>query len=286
MQPLVREAVADRLEALAVLDKPAEPLQDLVNKLIPNESELKDLLSGTWLGHPLHPLLTDVVVGCWMSASILDLIGGRAGQNAADRLIGLGILAAAPTAASGLADWSDLDGGTRRVGLVHAAGNVTALVLHAMSWVARKRGRRIRGIGLSTLGVGAALGSAWLGGHLAFGKGVGVNQTAFERWPRRWTPVVALDDVSDGKLIQASAGEAKVVVFRQGAEVHALLDRCSHRGCSLSRGRLREGAVVCACHGSTFRPDGTVAKGPATAPQPSFDTRVEAGQVEIRARTP
>jgi nitrite reductase/ring-hydroxylating ferredoxin subunit/uncharacterized membrane protein len=286
MQPLVREDVAERLEAFAGLDKPAEPLQDLVNKLVPNESELKDLLSGTWLGHPLHPLLTDAVIGCWMSAWILDLVGGSAGRKAADRLIALGILAAVPTAASGLADWADLAGGTRRVGTVHAAGNATALTLHAMSWVARKRGRRVRGVGLSMLGAGAALGSAWLGGHLSFGKGVGVNQTAFERWPRRWTPMVAVDDLSDGKLMQASAGETKVLVVRDQGQVHAMLDRCSHRGCSLARGQLRDGMVVCPCHGSTYRLDGTVAKGPATAPQPSFEVRVEGGQVEIRAQTP
>ncbi|HJP65596.1 MAG TPA: Rieske 2Fe-2S domain-containing protein [Actinomycetota bacterium] len=287
MQPVMRQTVLDAIERLDVLDTPAEPLQGLVNQLVPNESELKDLLSGTWLGHPLHPVLTDVVLGCWISAGILDVLGGKAGRTSADRLIALGILAAVPTAAAGLADWADLDGGTRRVGSVHAVGNVAALALYSASWVARKRGHRARGMGLSMLAAGAALGSGWLGGHLSFGKGVGVNQTAFERWPRRWTAVAVMEDLEDGKAIQATAGDTKVVVVRQDGSVHALLDRCSHRGCALSRGQVRGDALVCPCHGSTFRlEDGAVVKGPATAPQPAFDVRVQEGNVEIRAPQP
>src|SRR5581483_1616112 len=171
MRPLPRDTIADRLERLDALDAVAEPLQDGARRLVPQGSAAKDLLSGTWLGHPLHPLLTDVVVGTWASAALLDLAGGEGAEQAAEDLIGVGILAALPTALSGLSDWADVRGGPRRVGLVHALGNTTALVLHVASWRARRRGRHQEGLGLSAAGMLVAGCSAWLGGHLSFGRG-------------------------------------------------------------------------------------------------------------------
>src|SRR5579862_283864 len=144
--------IAERLERLEQLDAVAEPAQGAVRAVVPGESEFKDLLSGTWLGHPLHPPLTDVVVGAWTSALILDLVGGEGGEQAADRLVAAGVIAAVPTAAAGLSDWAELGGGSRRVGFVHALGNTTALLLHVLSWKARRRGRRTRGVALSVLG--------------------------------------------------------------------------------------------------------------------------------------
>jgi uncharacterized membrane protein len=178
MKPIARETIAERIEQLDVLDTVSEPLQNAVRSAVPQESELKDLLSGTWLGHPLHPPLTDAVIGAWTSALLLDLAGGERTEEAADRLVAAGILAALPTAAAGLSDWAELHGGSRRVGSVHAIGYTTALVLHALSWAARRRSDRGRGVALSALGYAIARFSAWLGGHLSFGKGVGVNQAA------------------------------------------------------------------------------------------------------------
>src|ERR671933_1232636 len=146
MEPVLRATVARQIEQLELLDPVSEPLQKAVRTLVPQESQLKDLLSGTWLGHPLHPPLTDVVVGAWTSALLLDLFGGTGAKAAADRLVGAGVLAAVPTAAAGLSDWAELRGGSRRVGSVHAIGNTTALVLHALSLAARRRGSRARGL--------------------------------------------------------------------------------------------------------------------------------------------
>ena len=120
----------------------AEPLQKAARAIVPQGSQLKDFLSGTWLGHPLHPPLTDVVVGAWTSALLLDLLGGRRSEEAADRLVAAGVLAAVPTAASGLSDWAELRGGSRRVGTVHALGNAAGLALHMLSLRARRRGNR------------------------------------------------------------------------------------------------------------------------------------------------
>jgi nitrite reductase/ring-hydroxylating ferredoxin subunit/uncharacterized membrane protein len=281
----LRETLAERLERFRLLDPPAELLQKAVRAALPNGSAAKDVLSGTWFGHPVHPPLTDVVVGSWTSAWLIDAFGGKRVAPAADALIGVGILAALPTAASGLSDWAELREGTRRVGLVHALGNTTALTLHVLSWRARRQGRRPAGRGLSLLGLTVVGGSAWLGGHLSFGRGVGVNQTAFEDFPTAWTALTDESQLEAGKPIRRSAGGYGVMLVRHNGKIHALADRCSHRGCSLAEGTVAGGRITCACHDSTFElSDGGLVKGPATAPQPSLEVRVRDGKVEVRAR--
>jgi nitrite reductase/ring-hydroxylating ferredoxin subunit/uncharacterized membrane protein len=281
MEPVVREEITGRIERFAALDALAAPLQGVIGKLIPQDSALKEALSGTWLGHPLHPLLTDVVVGSWTSALVLDTAGAGEG---ADLLVALGVAAAVPTALSGLSDWAELPEDTRRVGALHALGNTTALILHTLSLVERRRGARQRGRALSATGMAVALASAWLGGHLSFGRGVGVNQTVFESLPADWTHVAEERQLEEGGLTGASADGTAVLLARQGGRIWALLDRCSHRGCALHEGTLGEATVICPCHGSTFRlEDGSVVRGPATAPQPRLAVRVREGRVEVRA---
>lgn len=130
---------------------------------------LYDALRGVkWLGHSLHPTLTDFPLGAWMSASLLDLIGPEGSEDAARRLVGLGVLGALPTAVAGLADWGALiEQADRRTGIVHAGGNAAALAAYTCSWVARRRGKRKLGVTLGLVGVGLAAGAGYLGGHLA-----------------------------------------------------------------------------------------------------------------------
>jgi nitrite reductase/ring-hydroxylating ferredoxin subunit len=182
-----------------------------------------------------------------------------------------------------LADWADVRGGSRRVGAVHALGNTSALVLHTLSWLARRDGERQRARLLSGAGFTAASFSAWLGGHLSFGRGIGVNQTAFDSVPEEWTAVLDADRLADGKLVGTQAGTTPILLVRRGDQVHALDDRCSHRGCDLHEGELAGDTITCPCHGSTFRFDGSIVKGPATAPQPRYDARLKDGKVEVRS---
>ena len=282
MRPVLRDVVEQTVERMEFLDPIGESLQGVVKGLVPNDSQLKDLLSGTWLGHPLHPLLTDVVIGTWTSASMLDVLGGESAEHAADRLIGLGCLAAVPTAAAGLSDWADLWGPQRRIGGVHAAGNVTALGLFSLSWVARKAGRRGAGRLLSLLGMGVSMGSAWLGGHLSFGKGVGVNQTAFEEWPTDWKTAAKETDLEQNTPLRRRVDGVDIFLVKRGRRIHAMLNRCTHRGCGLDGGEFDGHAVTCPCHGSTFALDGSIVKGPATAPQVVFEVRTRDGKVEVR----
>ncbi len=139
---------------------------------------VKDALSGAWLGHPLHPILTDIPIGVWTSSVLLDWTGGKDSQSASDRLILIGLLAAGATAASGWSDWADSEqehAQVRRSGLVHAAANATAVALMLGSYSARKRGARGRGKLLSLVGSGALGAGGWLGGHLTYTLGAGVK---------------------------------------------------------------------------------------------------------------
>src|SRR6187549_1971906 len=112
-------AVVARVEQETRLDEPSRTARRVVQRVVP-DGPLKDLLSGTWLGHPLHPMLTDLPIGFWTSAWMLDIVGGERDRDAARRLIGAGVLCALPAALSGAADWSDTEGASRRVGVVHA----------------------------------------------------------------------------------------------------------------------------------------------------------------------
>ncbi len=126
------------------------------------------ILRGEWLGHPLHPLLTDLPIGCWTSAMLLDLFAGRRSRPAATLLVGAGVLSTLPTIAAGLADYAGLEGRSRRVGAAHAAGNAVATAMYALSWRSRRRRHHLRGVAWGLAGGTAASVAGYLGGHLAF----------------------------------------------------------------------------------------------------------------------
>jgi nitrite reductase/ring-hydroxylating ferredoxin subunit/uncharacterized membrane protein len=278
----------DRLEDVALLDPVANLVAKAVGSVLPDDGPVRDALHGTWLGHPAHPMLTDLPIGFWTSGFVLDLFGRRA-RPAADAMIGLGVLSAVPTIASGWADWLSLGEfrKERRVGLVHAVSNGVATGLFAASYVARKRGRRGKGIWLTWLGSTAATVGGYLGGHLAFRQRVGTDRAAGESLPREWTIVIPESELVTGKLTGATVGGTDIVLLREGDRISALVATCSHMGGPLAEGRIerrgRTTCVVCPWHDSTFAfDDGRPVTGPASAPQPVLDVRVRAGQVEVR----
>lgn len=275
--------VADRVAQLAALDDPAKAAGRKVRGAL-RPGALRDALAGTWLGHAVHPALTDAVIGTWLSATLLDLTGGDA--RAARRLVGAGVLAALPTAATGTVDWADtevVDDDVRRVGAVHALANTAALALQVASFAARRRGARGRAAVLSLVAMGGTAASAYLGGHLSLERGVGVAQTVFDPGPGEWTAAMPAADLRDGEPASVVVDETPVLLVRSGGAVRALHDRCSHRGCSLATGELDGDAIVCPCHGSRFRlADGAIERGPATVPQPAFAVRERDGTIEVR----
>ena len=278
-----------RVEHARALDAPGEALGKAVRGAI-GPGALKATLAGTWLGHALHPLLTDVVIGSLVSATMLDVLGGDDDGTAAERLIAVGLAAYPPTAVTGTNDWADteiVDPRIRRVGLAHAAANATALALYASSLAARRRGATGRGKLLGLTGAAALAVGGYLGAHMSFVQGVGPNQTAFDPGPKDWSDALAADELEPHEPRAVVVGDTPVLLLRHPDGVHALHDRCSHRGCPLSDGEIDGEVVVCTCHGSRFRlRDGSVEQGPATAPQPVFETRERDGRIEVRLSAP
>jgi nitrite reductase/ring-hydroxylating ferredoxin subunit len=184
---------------------------------------------------------------------------------------------------TGSNDWLTTAKTERRIGLVHAAMNNAAVVLYSASWIARRRGRHGRGVLLSLAGLTITGASGWLGGHLSYALGIGVDTTAFQDLPSDWTDACAEADVPDSGAVQVDVGGVPVLLARDGGTVVALADRCTHRGGPLHEGEIADGCVTCPWHGTRFAlRDGTVQRGPGTRPQPTLQVRLEQGRVHVR----
>ena len=190
---------------------------------------------------------------------------------------------ALPTAASGAADWSDTNGRSRRVGLVHAVANSSALALYAWSWNARRQHRHARGVALGFVGATAATVGAFLGGHLLARRGIGVDHTAFLSGPSNWTPTLEEANVStDARRVEADG--VPVLLLRRDEQILAVAATCPHRGAPLEEGTFDARTVTCPWHGSCFAlADGALVRGPSATPLPRYETRVKNGTVEVRA---
>ncbi len=221
------ETISERVSGWKGLARIGRPVLDWFGKTV-RPGALKDVLSGTWQGHPAHPMLTDIPIGVWTSAFFLDVLGGEARHRAADSLIGVGVLAALPTAVTGLSELTDSnqDEDTVVIGTAHAAGNITAVGLYGLAYVLRRRGARRLGGFLSLAGAGMATASGFLGGHLSFRKGIGVDQTAFDAPVRRWTAVMEAAELPDGEARKVTVSGVDVLVFRRGDRIL----RSSRRG--------------------------------------------------------
>jgi nitrite reductase/ring-hydroxylating ferredoxin subunit/uncharacterized membrane protein len=287
LKPL--ERVIGAVESAGFLDAPGKAIGRAIRGALDKEPAT-DVVSGTWLGHAVHPMLTDVVIGSFTSASLLDVIAGEDGSTASERLIMVGIAAYAPTALTGVKDWADTeiaDAAVRRAGLVHASTNAVALGLYSASLASRRRGARGTGVLLGATGALVLMAGGYIGGHLSMRRGVGPNQTAFDPGPDDWTRAADAAQLPEGRPTRIVVQDTPVLMLRDGDRVFALHDRCSHRGCSLSEGMVEGDLVECACHGSRFDlRDGSVRRGPASAPQPSFQVRERDGVLEIRRLSP
>lgn len=169
-----------RLEGESRLDPVVRAVSPVAEALIGPARLDRALRGSSWLGHAVHPTLTDLPLGMWTSASVLDLVGGPGARGPARRLVGLGIVCSLPTSVTGLAEFGATPGQReRRVGLVHAMANTAALGLYAASYRARRHDRQLAGALLSVAGAGLAVAGGYLGGHLTEARKVASRHPAF-----------------------------------------------------------------------------------------------------------
>ncbi|HOM81725.1 MAG TPA: Rieske 2Fe-2S domain-containing protein [Armatimonadota bacterium] len=290
---MASEALVQAITRQEWMDPVADLLQGAVSGAVEKTGAtgqaVADALHGTWLGHPLHPALTDVPVGAWTAAAALDAIAAARNSEAVDQCatgaIAIGLVGALGAAAAGLMDWRHISHQQpRRLGLTHGLLNIGAALLYGTSLIARRRGARGVGRGLAFLGYATAGLSAYLGGHLVFEHHLGVDHATEQKPPQEWTWVMAESDLPVGEPRRVDVGDARILLLRRGDQILAIGEKCTHLGGPLAEGKLEGDSIVCPWHGSRFSlEDGHVINGPAVFPERCIETRVRDGQIEVRA---
>lgn len=253
----------------------------------PIAQAIRDFLNGTWLGEPLHVVLTDIPIGLWCGAAVFDALAlirdSAVLAHAADAAIATGLAGAVAAAAAGVTDWSDVDPPARRTGLFHGLLNTAAIGLFTTSLVLRRQGTRKNGRIVSLLGLTLLVCAARLGGQMVYKERAGVDRTAGAQYPREFTAILAAEELREENLTRAYYNGTPVVLLRRGEQIFALAETCSHFGGPLAEGKLLDDSVVCPYHCSRFAlKDGRVLHGPAVHPQPCFEVRTRNGKIEIR----
>jgi nitrite reductase/ring-hydroxylating ferredoxin subunit/uncharacterized membrane protein len=264
----------------------AKPFGDFIHGIVAaifgRMKPIRDLLIGTWLGHPMHALLTDVPIGALTLLIILDLLGYNA---AADVALVIGVLAMGGAALVGFADYSTTDGRARVRATVHSSLMVVSLVIYLVSLGIRASGpsSRTLPIALSIVAYLVLAGGAFVGGDVAYLLGNMVDRHAWRSAASKWQPL-QVGEIPEGTLVKATVGAEPLVLVRTGATILALHDTCAHAGGRLSDGTLGDGRVECPLHGSRFAmANGRLRRGPSVYNQPSYEVRaIETGGYEAR----
>lgn len=265
----------------------AEVVHDAVLRGGEPARNVADVLHGTWLGHPLHPVLTDVTIGSWVLGAAFDAIGAigndRFSQRVGDRLTAIGAASALPTALAGIADYSTIPQEAAPTATVHGVANTVSLALYLLSLRERGRGRRGRGLLFSGTAMAISTAAAWLGGDLVYSRKVGVDHAEREAGPEEWTPVLHVDDLAERRPKCVDVEGKKVLLYREDGQVSAIGAVCSHAGGPLQEGKVEGHYVECPWHQSVFDlRDGSIKHGPTTRPQPVYEARIREGRVEVR----
>lgn len=277
------------LEQQHWLDPAAGAVHSAVGKVVKSRKELeplKDFLHGKWLGHPLHPALTDVPTGSWTITFITDLaeiFGNKSLSKVGDTALTIGLSGALASAVSGLVDWYETNGEARRIGLVHGVLNFTGVALYSASLALRLSGKRRLARILSMLTYLGVNVSAYLGGELVVRYGIGVDHTAWPLPPEQYVEVMDIADLREGEPKVAMAGEVPVLLVLEDMKVYAIGATCCHQGGPLEEGKYENGEVTCPWHGSMFNvKEGKVLRGPAVFDQPHYDVRIRKGKIEVK----
>ena len=247
----------------------------------------RNFLNGTWLGEPLHVILTDAPIGAWTMAVLFDglelITNRREFALAADASIAIGLVGAVGAAMAGAVDWSDVDPPARRVGMIHGLLNLSATSFFAASLILRRKKSRTAGRITAALGEAVMTIAAQLGGKMIYQYRVGVDHTDGEAFPEQFVPVMPNSGVEDDKPTRTEHDGVPILLARRGGRMFAMAETCSHFGAPLSEGKLVGDSIVCPWHASQFAlGDGRVINGPAVHPQPCLEVRIRNGQIEVR----
>ena len=287
--------MSDSSPSAPFAERLSDGLQNILQKLLGTQHpssprRMKSFLNGTWLGHPLHTVITDIPIAAWVLTAIFDIIWlishtPWAAYGAFVTVI-VGLLAALAAVVTGLTDWSDTFGAERRVGLNHALFNALAFVLYLVSFILRLLagpGDTIVAFVLGLIGLASVSYAAYLGGEMVFGKGTGVNHTAWEAASEDYEAVMLAADVQENRLYRVTVAGVPVVLLRQGERFFAISATCPHAGGPLDEGTLTGDTVTCPWHGSRFcLRDGRVLTGPATVNAPRYDVKLDQGQTTLK----
>jgi len=249
--------------------------------------QVADLLHGTWMGHPLHSVMTDMTIGAWTFSFVLDLLSlnrrSRSLQRSADTLLNLGNASATVTALAGLTDYSTIPDRAVATGATHALLNTLVLSVSLFSALLRKKGKREQGILLSSLSSSVLLISAWLGGELAYRYKVGVNKSLNPTEPQKWHPTLQDQDLPEMTPKRVDVNGSPVLLYRYQGRVYAIGAVCGHDGGPLEEGKFEGYCVTCPLHQSVYDlRDGSIVHGPTTYTEPHYDVRIQDGRLEVR----
>lgn len=274
------------------LDDRATAIVEPVYDRVRGNTLVELMHGGRWLGHSLHPALSDLPLGFWSATLLLDAAGQDVPSpgsrlDPSSTLSAAGLAAAAATVVTGVADWNVSDDADRRVGLFHGLLNAAGVALQSASLAARLSGHRATGRALGAASLTVTVAAAYIGGHLVQGRAVMVNRVATHTGPGRWVRAVAEDDLPEGAATGVEVEGRWVLLHRTEGEVHAIDDVCSHAGALLHRGEVEGCTVVCPLHYSVFDlRNGRILRGPAHHPQPVLPARVRNGWIEVRGSAP
>jgi nitrite reductase/ring-hydroxylating ferredoxin subunit/uncharacterized membrane protein len=288
----VGQVIDEAIEHAPVLDDLSKKVTSAITSVENTNNitrTIEDVLHGKWLGHPLHPVLTDVTIGAWLSAAILDIasvvMGSDEVEDAADVLTGIGTASGVATAVTGLTDYSRIKRDAARHGLIHGLLNAAALTSYTVSSAARRAGNRKLGLAASMTGLGIATLSAWIGGDMVYRFKVGVNHAQKPSGLDEWRAVMPNDDLLEQQAQRVEVNGMAILLYRRYGAIYAIGAVCSHAGGPLDEGKFDEFCVECPWHQSVFDVrDGSVVHGPANVKQPEFETRIANEQIEVRVR--
>lgn len=288
--------VVAALERQSWLDRPSYRFEHVLTFVFAAcgaaRGRITNAMHGSWLGHPVHPVLTSVPTGAIAATVALDVASvlphdGESLRNASRAALGVGILGSLGALATGVTDWQYTHEQARRIGIFHGTLNLVATSLYVVSWRNRRQHRQFRAASVSALGYGLMLASGYLGGELVYGYGVGVDHSGARPALTTWTPLLPVHMLPKGRPQRVQIDGAELLLYRDGDRVLAFGTRCPHLGAPMCDGWIDRGCIVCPWHGSRFSLNtGEVLRGPATAHLPCYPARITDGMIELRNSSP